>query len=74
MSGHWHCCASRQRLAFRACAGKGTKLLSEVLSHMDRVEDRWYLYRLGQELGACSHVKASFKHFVRTFVLGVEQR
>ena len=40
---------------------------------MDQIEDRWYLYRLGQELGNCDMVKKTFTTFVRKYVLNVDK-
>ena len=41
-----------------------------MLTRVDEVDDRWWLYRIGQELGACRPAQALFRRFVRTFVLG----
>ena len=49
------------------------KQLSKILTNMDQIEDRWYLYRLGQELGSCDMVKRTFTTFVRKYVLNVDK-
>lgn len=55
-------------------AGEGEpRLLSTILTRMDYIEDRWWLYRLGQEMAACPRVQDTFRTFVRKFVLAVDK-
>ena len=57
----------------KACAGTGeARLLSTILTRMDFTEDKWWLYRLGQDMGASPGVRDSLRAFVRKFVLSVE--
>ena len=43
-----------------------------MLTSIDAVADKWWLYRVGQELGTCKRVQGLFRRFVRTFVLGLD--